>query len=228
MPPWNTRIDWVALANDHWDLVSFTLLPLTRAFVKRNYVPGKRWEEVNGLSHITDPLFENADRRLLKSLAKKPGSLMEASRTMCDCKDKCIVDGSVHFIFKNSYLAKYVPDMRASKEELENRKAAHERELAASEMQISKQVPKTVTKERKGRRAMKKEAMAAAAAAQAEEDVAGSGQQKETTADNNDQVNRGEASSSEDDDDVCISDKLLDLTDAIGDMLENLQKIVKS
>lgn len=30
LPPWKTRIDWVALAIDNWDIVNFTSLPLTR------------------------------------------------------------------------------------------------------------------------------------------------------------------------------------------------------
>lgn len=226
MPPWKTRIDWVALANDNWDLVCFTLLPLTRAFVRRNYVPGKRWEEVNGLSHITDPLFKDANRRLLKTLAKKPKPLMEASPNMCYCEDNCSSDkGSVHYLFKNSYLAKYIPDMTANKEEIERLMASFERELAASEVQLSKQMPKKVTKERKGRRAMKKEALAAAAAADAaanaEETVAGPSKQKA-------KVDKKDDSADEDDDDVNVSDKLLELADEIDDLLQNLQNIVKS
>jgi hypothetical protein len=37
LPPWNTRVDWVALAIDNWDLVDFSSLPLTREHVLKWY-----------------------------------------------------------------------------------------------------------------------------------------------------------------------------------------------
>ena len=235
MPPWRTRIDWVELAIQEWDLVCFTMLPLTRNYVRKNYVPGRRWAEVDGVSHITDPLFENADRKRLKALAKKAkdgnpflnGGLMESSREMCYCRNKGH-DGSPHAIFNNKHLDKYIPDLSVDRAEFLARIAAHEHEIAASDMmQLTKQMPKTVTKERKGRRAMKKEAAAvAAAAAAAQETVAGPSQEKTATASKKAEVKPDEGS--EDEPEVSLSDKMLDLTDAISEVLENLQNIVKS
>jgi hypothetical protein len=233
MPPWNTRIDWVELAIREWDLVSFTLLPLTRAYVRKVYIPGRRWEEVNGVSPITDPLFENADRRLLKALAKKPkrgescppiGPLMEASRELCYCRNKCDAS-SEHAIFNNPYLDKYIPDMTAEKEEFLELMAAQERELAEAEMQLSKKAPKPAgsKKERKGRRAMKKEAAAAAAASQGQGEPS---QAKTTAAGKQNQAGQGGGSSEDEEEDV--SYRMLELTDAVCDVFESLKTIVKS
>jgi hypothetical protein len=229
MPPWNTRIDWVALAISEWDLVCFTMLPLTRAFVKKVYIPGRRWTEVNGVSPITDPVFKNASRKLLKDLAKKPEPgdagprrpLMEASKEMCYCRSKCH-DDIEHTVFKNEALQKFIPDMSVDEETYRRIMAAYEREMAESQNQLAKKVPKKVTKERKGRRAMKKEAMAAAAAE--EEAVAGPSEPKNTATDNNDQVHE----SSEDEKEIPVSETLLNLADAVDELVKNIQKITKS
>ncbi|KAL2170450.1 hypothetical protein VTG60DRAFT_4830 [Thermothelomyces hinnuleus] len=177
MPPWNTRINWVALAIDQWDLVCFTMLPLTRAFVKKVYIPGKRWTEVNGVSPITDPLFKNASLRLLKTLSKPKGDdqLMEASRILCYRKSNC-VDGFEHTVFKNDLVSKYIPkEGEVDPRLIADISAYREHDLAAAELQFTKKMPKKVTKERKGRRAMKREAAAAAAPAATEEAAADSG-----------------------------------------------------
>ena len=234
MPPWRSRVDWVELAIREWDLVCFTMLPLTRQYVRKVYIPGKRWEEISGDSHITDPLFENASRKSLKALAKQAkdgnpflnGGLMESSREMCYCRNKGH-DGSPHAIFNNERLDKYIPNLTVDKDEFLAAITAHEREIAASEMQLTKQMPKTVTKERKGRRAMKKEAAAAAAAAAAQGTIAGPSQEKTKTTAQTDEVKHDE-SSSDDEPEFSLSDKMLDLTDAISEVLENLQNIVKS
>jgi hypothetical protein len=234
MPPWNTRIDWVTLAISEWDLVCFTMLPLTRAFVKKVYIPGQLWKEVNGVSPITDPLFKNANRKLLKDLARnpKPGDarprrrLMESSKDMCYNRGKCD-EGIEHVVFKNEALQAFIPDMSVDEETYRRIMAAYEREmaeLAETQNQLGKKMPKKVTKERKGRRAMKKEAMAAAAA---EEDaVAGPSEPKNNPANNNDQVERDEPS--EDEKDIPVSETLLNLTDAVDELVQNIQKITKS
>ncbi|KAL2177641.1 uncharacterized protein P884DRAFT_200031 [Thermothelomyces heterothallicus CBS 202.75] len=224
MPPWNTRINWVALAIDQWDLVCFTMLPLTRAFVKKVYIPGKRWTEVNGVSPITDPLFRNASLRLLKTLSKPKGDdqLMEASRILCYRKRSC-VDGFEHTVFKNHLVSKYIP----KEGELDPRLIAdissyREHDLAAEELQFTKKMPKKVTKERKGRRAMKREAAAAAAATAAEEAAAESGEQQC-------QNKKEEGSSlSEGEEDAPISERLMDLADRTNDAITNLQKSLNS
>ena len=242
MPPWRTRINWVELAIQEWDLVCFTMLPLTRQYVRKVYIPGKRWTEIETVSHITDPLFENASRNTLKALAKKAkdgnpflnGGLMESAREMCYCRNKGH-DGNPHAIFKNKYLDKYIPDLAAARDEFLATVAAQEREIAAnelaiSEMQLTKQMPKTVKKERKGRRAMKKEAAAAAAAsataAAAQETVAGPSQEKPTTAGKQAEVKPAE--DSDDEPEVSLSDRMLELTDQICEVFETLQNIVKS
>lgn len=233
MPPWNTRIDWVALALDNWDLVCFSLLPLTRAFVRQVYIPGKCWTTINGISPFTDPLFKDANRKLLKDLATKPksndphrrGPLMEASSELCYCRTKR-PGHTDHTVFGNAYIQKYIPDMRADEQMLRQLAADHERELAASRLEVAKKVPKTVTKERKGRRAMKKEAMAAAAAAAAEEKkegqaVASGSQEKKTTSA---QVENPPAEERE----KPLSERLLDITDAVCDVFEEMQNVVKT
>ncbi|KAK4148841.1 hypothetical protein C8A00DRAFT_38575 [Chaetomidium leptoderma] len=233
MPPWRTRIDWVALALTNWDMVCFTMLPLTRAFVRKVYIPGRRWEEVNGVSPITDPLFKKANLRLLKDLAKKPHPddpncrprLMEASRELCYCYNKC-ADGIKHAIFDNDDLEKYIPKMVPTKEAL--RKLAADRELAVavSELEIAKKMPKKVDKKGKpkGRRAMNKEAAAAV-----EEAAAGPSQQQNDTipTGNIDLVDVEEESSSAEEEKT-VSEGLLDLADAVGDVLENIRNIIKS
>ncbi|KAK4098354.1 hypothetical protein N658DRAFT_477410 [Parathielavia hyrcaniae] len=244
MPPWNTRIDWVALALSEWDLVCFTMLPLTRAFVKKVYIPGRRWKEVDGVSPITDPAFKNADRKLLKDLARKPTKpkpgdsrssrrpLMEASLDMCYCRNKCH-DDAEHTVFKNEAVQKFIPNMSVDEETYQRLMAAYEREVASNQLQVPKKVPKNVTKERKGRRAMKKEAMAAAAAAgEGQEAVtAGPSVPKSTTtamAESIDHAERDDSSEDEDGQDVPVSQSLLDLADAVDEVIKNIQKVVKS
>ncbi|KAK4044072.1 hypothetical protein C8A01DRAFT_31669 [Parachaetomium inaequale] len=232
-PPWNTRINWVDLAIDQWDLVCFTMLPLTHSFVRKEYVPGKRWVGVNGVSPITDPLFKNASLKYLKSLAKakrdesksnRSYPLMEASRVLCYCKNDCF-DGFEHAVFKNEFAAKYIPDIELEFKFSDEMMAAHERDLAASEMQMAKKLPKKVTKERKGRRAMKKDAMAAAAA---EEEVAGPSQQNNTATGHKNQVKKEQSPPSVDEKEVPLSEKLMDIADAVDDVIDSLQKTVKS
>jgi hypothetical protein len=233
MPPWNTRIDWVALAIDQWELLCFTMLPLTHSFVRKEYVPGKLWAEVNGVSPITDPLFTNASLKLLESLAKPKddGSksnrrlpLMEASRVLCYCKNDCF-DGFEHAVFKNESISKYIPNVEPEFKLAEDMLAAHERDLAATELQMTKKLPKKVTKERKGRRAMKKDAMAAAAA---EEELAGPSQKKNTATDQKDQVEKDQSPPSEDEKEVPLSEKLMKYGNAVADVLESIQKTIKS
>ncbi|AEO66405.1 uncharacterized protein THITE_2143968 [Thermothielavioides terrestris NRRL 8126] len=241
MPPWNTRIDWVRLAIDNWDLVCFALLPLTRAYVKREYIPKKRWEEVNGLSGITDPLFANADRRLLKQLANpdrtktRARPLMEATQTMCYCADQC----GGYAVFQNKSLAKYIPNMRVDVKTHQQLLAERAREVAECERLLEKKMPKKADKSRKkGRRALKKEAAAAAAAAEeAEKAEASSSKGKEpaaagpSKAEDNTTVPASTTVTLDDDDDepdVPLSDRLMDLGDQISDLLDNLRNIVRS
>ncbi len=231
MPPWRTRIDWVTLAIENWDLVDFQLLPLTRDYVTKVYIPGKRWPEVNGLSAITDPLFETADIRLLKRLASQEPTkqqpnrqpLMEASSDLCYCRHGCGGGKIEHAIFKNTYLHKYIPDMSVSQEELQKILAARERDLAATEQEFAKKVPKTATKERMGRRAMKKAAAAAAAAAAGgvQDGAPGPSQPKMTIVDVPRHVKK------DDDKEVSMSHRILDMADAIGDVIDKIQDIVK-
>ncbi|KAK4126493.1 hypothetical protein N657DRAFT_710303 [Parathielavia appendiculata] len=237
MPPWNTRIDWVALALSEWDLVCFTMLPLTRAFVKKVYIPGRCWKEVNGVSPITEPILKNADRKLLKDLARKakPGDsrprrpLMEASVDMCYCRNKCH-DDIEHTVFKNEALQKFIPDMNVDEETYRKLMAVYEREVAATQAQMTKKMPKKVTKERKGRRAMKKEAMAAAAAVGKEQHaVAGPTVSKTALTGSIDQAGKDDSSEEEENEkEIPVSQSLLDLTDAVDEVIKNIQKIVKS
>ena len=222
MPPWDTRIDWVTLAIGEWDLVCFTQLPLTREFVKKEYIPGKRWTEVKGVSPITDPIFKDANLRSLKALAKPKSDdpkrrvpLMEASRSLCYCEHGCY-DGLEHTVFKNKIIRKYIAEVQLENKGNGPTVGDRERALAATQAQLAKKVPKKVTKERKGRRAMKKEAMAAAAT---EEKVAGPSEQKNDPA---------EEEPSEDEDSAPLSQKLMELADTVGDVLDNLQKTIKS
>jgi hypothetical protein len=227
MPPWRTRIDWVALAIENWDLVDFQLLPLTRDYVTKVYIPGKRWKEVNGLSAITDPLFKTMDIRRLRKLAsqeqERPNRrpLMEASDALCYCRHSC-GGKREHAIFKNEYLRKYIPDMTVSESALRNILAEHELDVAATEQQFAKKVPKKATKERMGRRAAKKAAAAAAAAGGEDEGAPGPSQPKMMVVDVPQEVKPKE------DKEVSMSLTLLDMADAIGDVIDNIQDIVKS
>lgn len=230
MPPWDTRIDWVALAIGEWDLVCFTMLPLTREFVKKEYIPGKRWTEVKGVSPITDPIFEDANLRSLKALAKpKPDDpkrrapLMEASQSLCYCKHGCY-DGLEHTVFKNKIIRKYIAEVKPEHKE-DATVADRERALATTQAQMAKKVPKKVTKERKGRRAMKKEAMAAAAA---QEEVAGPSEPKKAPAEKKHQVEKELNAPSEDEAEAPLSQRLMELADTVGDVLDSLQKTIKS
>jgi hypothetical protein len=230
MPPWDTRIDWVTLAIGEWDLVCFTQLPLTREFVKKEYIPGKRWTEVRSVSPITDPIFENANLRSLKALAKpklddpKPRApLMEASRGLCYCEHGCY-DGLEHTVFKNKIIRKYIAEVQLE-HKIGAAVADRERVLAATQAQIAKKVPKKVAKERKGRRAMKKEAMAAAAT---EEAVAGPSEPKTVPAEKKDEVEKELNAPSGDENSAPLSQRLMELADTVGDVLDSLQKTIKS
>ncbi|KAH6856100.1 hypothetical protein B0I37DRAFT_442829 [Chaetomium sp. MPI-CAGE-AT-0009] len=231
MPPWDTRVDWVALAIGEWDLVCFTQLPLTRAFVKKEYIPGKRWTEVNGVSPITDPLFEDANLKLLKSLArpKRDGTkcchpLMEASRTLCYCEKGCL-DGLDHTVFKNKLVRKYISEVKLEYTITGGTLADPERIIAATQEQMAKKMPKKVTKERKGRRAMKKDAMAAAAA---EEELAGPSKPKDTPTEKKSGVEEERDPPSEDENQAPLSQRLMELADAVGDVINSIQKTIKS
>ncbi|KAL2129763.1 hypothetical protein VTI74DRAFT_7315 [Chaetomium olivicolor] len=193
LPPWNTRIDWIRLALDNYtlfsfpqtsqkqikmtlidsfpvDQVNFKSLPLTRAYVKKSYIPEKQWNNFNLISPYTDPLFTNANRKLLKQLVKKPAPgekkkfpeqpLMENSQDLCYCRNM-----GEHAIFKNRDIARYIPKMQATKEDIKRLQAVQERARALSEMEVAKKMPKQVTKEKMGRRKAKKAAAAAAATA---------------------------------------------------------------
>lgn len=246
LPPWKTRIDWVALANANWDLVCFTSLPLTRAFVKKVYIPGQLWEQVEGVSPLTDPLFKKADRKLLRTLGKKPTdgprprhpALMEATQDECYCCKQCDHSQTDQAVFKNEFIQDFIPDMQPDEETTRRAEEERERALAVSERQINKQMPKKVTKERKGRRAMKKDALAAAAAAaEAEkgqaEGVAGpSNANKSAAPENKGQAaDKKEAESEDEKDDRPLSERMLDCLDMaeeICDVFDKLQGIVKS
>lgn len=267
MPPWCTRLDWVALAIDKWELVDFNRLPLTRDTVRRTYIPNKSWERIdNGPSPITDPLFKNADVNLLEALASTPKPddpvnphripLMESSEDLCYCRKKCSRDDGEHTVFENEAIQQYITDI-FSGEAWATLMAQRERQLAANALQPAKQMPKKVVKERKGRRAMKKEALAAAAAAAAgkeeeekqqvetdpvpaqakkmpsvataqEEEVKRTGTTSGVTPSSKE--GRGatkEGSVAEDEQEVPVSKRLLDLTDELSAALSQLQSVVK-
>ncbi|EAQ87608.1 predicted protein [Chaetomium globosum CBS 148.51] len=197
MPPWNTRIDWVTLAIGEWDI---------------------------GVSPITDPLFERADLKSLKALAKpelgglhsRP-PLMEASRSLCYCRHGCL-DGLEHVIFKNKAIRKYIAEVKVTYKVKGPLLSDRERVLAVCQAQMAKKTPKQVTKERKGRRAMKKEAMAATAS------------EKHPTSPNEpkDQAVKEHSAPSEAENPVPLSQRLMELADTVGDVLENIQKTMKS
>ncbi|KAK3294344.1 uncharacterized protein B0H64DRAFT_463102 [Chaetomium fimeti] len=231
MPPWDTRVDWVALAIGEWDLLCFTQLPLTRAFVREEYIPGKRWTEVKGVSPITDPLFEDADHKLLKSLARPKRDdtkcscpLMEASRTLCYCENGCL-DGLEHTVFKNKLIRKYIAEVKLEYKVTGGTLADRERHLAVSQAQMAKRMPKKVTKERKGRRAMKKDAMAAAAA---EEELANPSETKNVPAEKNDQVEKEDDPPSDEKNQTDLSQRFIELADAVTGVINNLEKGIKA
>ncbi|KAL2261754.1 hypothetical protein VTK26DRAFT_3461 [Humicola hyalothermophila] len=121
LPPWRTRIDWVALAIDCWDIIDLNSLPLTREFVVTWYVPKKIWltadDWVDGRSPYDDPLFKSrVDVHKLRQLAnpvkgkgviiKCPHGhsmerppLMEASPTACYTCD----DTEKHYVLRNKW-----------------------------------------------------------------------------------------------------------------------------
>ncbi|KAK4240507.1 hypothetical protein C8A03DRAFT_13157 [Achaetomium macrosporum] len=231
MPPWNTRIDWVKLAINNWDMVCFVLLPLTRAYVKREYIRLKRWEEVKGLLPITDPLFQNADRKLLQRLAQPTAEhpLKEDSTTMCCCQDAC----NEHAVYRNEQLKKYLRDPAEVQEEACRFMEARAREVAAAaaELEVPKKVPKKANKDRKkGRRVLKKEALAAAAATGEAENTKGeavsiAGPCTEKPKEEN---KHNDSPSDEDKEDMPVSDRLLALADKIDQVYQNLRGIVET
>ncbi|KAL2022900.1 hypothetical protein VTK56DRAFT_4431 [Thermocarpiscus australiensis] len=131
LPPWSTRVDWVALASTNYDLVDMTSLPLTRDFVKQWYIPQQVWKHhatwIGGRSPFSDPLLVGADRAKLKKLAHpgpakksrdcgtprclnrccRPYPLMEAAMDGCygDCET-----GILRAVHKNPELRKYIPN----------------------------------------------------------------------------------------------------------------------
>jgi hypothetical protein len=224
MPPWKTRIDWVKLAIDNWDMVCFVLLPLTREFVKREYIPLKRWEEVKGLSPITDPLFENSSRRLLQRLSQPTQARPlkeDSSDKMCCCEDGC----NEHAIYQNEQLKKYLRDPAEIEEQARRYREAREREIAAAaaEVEAPKREPKKADKSgKKGWRAKKREAAAEGAA------TAGPSTEKpKEEASHND----GACDEDLDKEDIPVSDRLLELADQVEEIQEafqNLRGIVQS
>lgn len=226
LPPWNTRINWVTLAIDQWDLVCFTKLPLTRAFVKEVYIPRRLWAEVNGVSSITDPLFKNASPELLDAFSKRTGhdQLMESSLTQCYRRSGC-VDGLSHTIFTNDLVSKYIPgEAMIDAKYMAGEGADRERALAAARQEFAKKTPKRAIKERKGWRAKKREAAAAAAAAAAvagAEEAITAGSSKPQYLDN-----KGESSSSSNngDQDAPVSEKLMELAERMNELMTNFVK----
>ncbi|KAK3307345.1 uncharacterized protein B0T15DRAFT_554022 [Chaetomium strumarium] len=224
MPPWKTRLDWVKLAIDNWDVVCFALLPLTREFVKREYIPLKRWEEVKGLSPITDPLFANANRRLLQRLAQPIQAhplKEEDSDTMCCCED----GRNEHVVYRNEQLQVYLRDPAEVLEEARRYMEAREREIAAAaaELEPARKEPKRADKSRKkGRRALK-EAAAVAAAEEGAAATAGPSTEKPK-----EEASHNDRPSDKDKEDVPVSDRLLELADQMEEVFQNLRGIVQS
>lgn len=75
LPPWRTRLDWVAIAIDCWDIVDMHNLPLTREYVVSSYIPKKLWigaeDWAGSRSPYEDPLFRgHVDVHKLRELAK--------------------------------------------------------------------------------------------------------------------------------------------------------------
>jgi hypothetical protein len=125
--------------------------------------------------------------------------------------------------------------MQADEETVRRVQAERERAVAASERQITKQVPKKVTKERKGRRAMKKEALAAAAAVERENAQPGTVAGPSTANKSAASTNKNQADKKKPDSDVeedrPLSERMLDCLDMaeeMCDVFEQLQKIVNS
>lgn len=248
LPPWDTRIDWVALALDQWDLVSLTSLPLTREFVEKEYIPKALWRDIKGLSHLTDPLFINITHRRLKELARPenipPLPFTQEHPTLCTEPANC-PDGTTHTVFKNEYANKLIPKKREiiTAESLPslfqqytqrfiNPRQSAQPDLA--DLLSNQQLKRTTKYTRKGRRALKKERDAIAAAATAagpststttataSTPAAASGTANTAT------CNDGEtpATFEKDDIDVCTSDRLLDISDLMEDMIQRMRTIL--
>ncbi|KAK4134528.1 hypothetical protein BT67DRAFT_296745 [Trichocladium antarcticum] len=115
LPPWNTRIDWVALVIDNWDLVDFSSLPLTREHVRAWYIPHRAWTLAATWtprlrSPFSSPLLAGADLKLVKGLANPAANstrrpLNEASPDACLCPDRI----ATVVVFKNKWIRKYIP-----------------------------------------------------------------------------------------------------------------------
>lgn len=239
LPPFRTVIDWVALALDNWDLISLHMLPLTRAYVLSDYVPKEPWTLPclgRGVSHFTDPLFQDLTLKKFRALAKPKGKdkattngsittsetntsrkLMEA---MPDHARHCVC-GKAHDrpVYKNKWIQKYVVHCECDMEEAA---AARERALEASRAELAKKQPKKVDKEEKqkqkmGRRAMKKAAAAAEAEAKAKAAAPADEQKKEDSPDED---------SSEDE--VPLSERMMQLTEQMDEFFDKLRGIVRS
>lgn len=153
LPPWDTRIDWVRLALDQWDLVSLTALPLTREFAEDQYIPLSLWQDIKGLSHITDPFFANITHERLKELAS-PGmypAFTQEYPGLCSDTANCPHQFG-HAIFKNEYAKALIPKRVAT---AVGTIAAEG--IAAAAKESPNQQPKEATRQLKGRRDMKKE-----------------------------------------------------------------------
>lgn len=238
LPPWNTRIDWISLAIDNWDLIDMTSLPLTREFVKKWYIPNKAWENhkewVDGRSPYSDPLLVGIDRAKLKALANpkttttgskgKGGRvrpLNEASPDSCYCEHQ----RERGAVFKNKEVEKYIPKRQLDEAALREVIAARERAVAESGLDLTKKQPKSVNKVRLGRRAQKKAAMAAAAEA--------NGHQKEmegatTTAPQEHTYLTTAVAAEASSDDEPVSEQMLRLADRFDEFVNGLRDIIKS
>jgi hypothetical protein len=119
---------------------------------------------------FVDPLFaKNTGVQLLKKLSKpltaeelklpqrkrrKP--LMEAATHLCYCEasegifDPSVLDKSDHFVFRNKTLRRYIPDMRAKKEDIEACRSA--RGWSASWASSPRSSPRLSTRRRRRKR----------------------------------------------------------------------------
>ncbi|KAJ4289448.1 hypothetical protein N0V88_006928 [Collariella sp. IMI 366227] len=260
LPPWQTRVDWVKLALDNCqiemtnvmsgDIINFKELPLTRAYVKRVYVPQQQWKNVGTTSPYIDPLFANATHKVLKQLSKNPAPgkkpLAEHAQDLCYCRNS-----GEHPIFKNRAISRYIPDMSATEEDLEELRLAQEEARTAVEKMNAKKLPKQANKDKMGRRKAKRAAAAAAAAAEdggarPPSAAAENGKATPSATPVENVKNKGKATagscpglekdangnaktgiyepSSDEDNEVPLSERMLKLTEQVEEMFLNMQK----
>jgi hypothetical protein len=216
---------------------------------------------------FVDPLFaKNTGVQLLKKLSKpltaeelklpqrkrrKP--LMEAATHLCYCEasegifDPSVLDKSDHFVFRNKTLRRYIPDMRAKKEDIEALETVRlsERQRLERELGIvPKKQPKIVDpeekkKKKKGRRAMKKEREAELQREKEKKEIdeiveaAKKGTTATTsTADGDSEEEKygweqGRWMDPDEDTEPLLSDRMLDLTDQVCGVFDKLKGIVK-